>query len=483
MKQPLGEILDVSEFAVTEEYQAKVLAYMVSNPEFRQVAADNLSQELFSNKALQWFFSTVAESPYDLTPTTLQEELIKAAKEKRVKPEEINKYVELYDIIKHRPVPAEEEYIKAQVATFIRTQKVKNAMVESVDLAKSQQWEEIVARMQEAVSAGVQLSDMGHDYFGEIVERVEARKHRVFRRIPTGIPELDTLTYGGVKNRQMSLIVGGTGRGKSVFLQWLARTAVLLNKKVVYFTFELSEEDIADRFDSMFAKVKPQELNDYQEQIVKEISSIGDVYGSSLIIKHFPADSATVSTLKTFVTQLSHSGIVPDMIIMDYLDLVKPHRNYSSAHEEINAITKATVGFAAEYDISVWTATQMNRSGLVMDTPDEAAMAGYVGKQYHADMVLWMAQTKDEKEDELMRLWISKNRNGFAGKTVTLSTNYSYMTFYREEMNLEENADSSQEQEGKSEVDAGQTDQKSTEGDMQLLFQRSESDSSSPQEE
>jgi replicative DNA helicase len=120
---------------------------------------------------------------------------------------------------------------------------------------------------------------------------------------------------------------------------------------------------------------------------------------------------------------------VPDLIIIDYLDLMKPHREYHSEHAEIDAITKGIIGFAAEFDTAVYTATQMNRSGMVSDTPDEAGMAGYVGKQYHADMVMWMAQTREEREEEIMRLWVSKNRNGKTG-TIHLETNYSYMKFY-----------------------------------------------------
>jgi replicative DNA helicase len=122
---------------------------------------------------------------------------------------------------------------------------------------------------------------------------------------------------------------------------------------------------------------------------------------------------------------------VPDLIIIDYLDLMKPHRTYGDVHAEIDAITKGIVGFAAEFDTAIYTATQLNRAGLVADTPDEAGMAGYIGKQYHADMVMWMAQTREEREDELMRILMSKNRNGKMG-TITLETNFSYMTFYRE---------------------------------------------------
>jgi hypothetical protein len=68
-----------------------------------------------------------------------------------------------------------------------------------------------------------------------------------------------------------------------------------------------------------------------------------------------------------------------------------------------------------------------------METPDESAQAGSISRQFAADLVLWLAQTPDERQDELLRLVISKNRNGLTGKTISLDTDYSYMTFYREQ--------------------------------------------------
>jgi replicative DNA helicase len=464
-----------NDFAVTEEYQAKVLAYMLQNPEFRDVAGTHLEVEHFNNKALQWYFTAIAQSEHHLTPILLKEELSKAVKEKSIREEEISKFVTLFDIIQARVIPSEEDYITDKIGSFIRTQSVKKALMDSVELAKNSEWDEIVGMMQDAVLSGVSMEDQGYDYLGEIIERVEDRAtHRAARKIPSGIPDLDALTYGGIKNGQMGMVVGGTGRGKSIFLQWLARTALLLNKKVVYFTFELGKLDIADRMDSMFSKVKPQELNDYQQQVIEEITKLKETYGKSLIIQHYPADTATIHTLKDFCRRLSQAGIVPDLVIIDYLDLMKPHREYSSEHAEIDAITKGIVGFASEFDTSVWTATQMNRSGMVSESPDEAGMAGYIGKQYHADMVLWMVQTREEKEDEAMRLWVSKNRNGRVG-TINLNTDYSYMTFYHEaKVEDEDGRDPNDPDDTTTEADPVHG-----KDDLQLLLTQSESAESS----
>lgn len=428
------------QFSVTEDFQAKTLAFMLHNPEFCSVAADSLGSEQFTNKALQWFYKRLSAKA--LSPVTLQEEMICAAKSKEIRQEDISKYVGLYEVIRKPPLPVEQEYISDKLGTFIRTQSVKQAILESLapgGLIEAGSWEEIAERVGQATQAGFQLQNLGSNYFERLIERVNSRATRQkSRRIPTGVPELDHLTHGGIKNKQTGLVIGGTGRGKSIFLQWLARTALMLGKKVLYITMELSEEDIEDRFDSMFARVRPHELNDYQQHVLQEIGKIATMYGDSLIIKHFPMDSATVGTFKAFVRQLSNISIMPDLVLIDYLDLIKPHREYNNRTDEQIAVVKAVVGFGQEFDISIWTATQLNRGGLIMETPDESAQAGSIERQFVADMVFWLAQTKDERADEIMRIVSSKNRNGRTGWSIQLDTQYEFMTFYREKEQLEE---------------------------------------------
>jgi replicative DNA helicase len=480
----------VDTFAVTEDFQAKTLAFMLHNQEFCSIAADSLSVEQFSNKALQWFYGRVSNKA--LSPVTLQEEMITAARSKEIRKEDIQKYVGFYDVIRQPPLPVEQEYISDKLGTFIRTQAVKQVAMEMLSrggLVEQERWEEIEEKMRAATQAGFQLQNLGISYFTDVAQRVQDRAgRRAARRIATGIPELDSLTYGGIKNKQTGIIIGGTGRGKSIFLQWLARTAILLGKKVLYITMELSEEDLADRFDSMFAKVRPQELNDYQKEVTRVVGNLGTTYGDALRIKHFPVNTATVGTFKAFTRQLSNIGLAPDLILLDYLDLIKPHQHYNTRTDEQIAVVQAVVGFGQEFDLSIWTALQLNRGGLIMETPDESAQAGSIERQFIADMVFWLAQTKDERQDEIMRIISSKNRNGRTGWSISLDTDYAYMAFCREQPEVQNDDGSgssggSEEKTGatgeEQEADAGVEEKR----DLQRMFLKSEEEHATLQEQ
>lgn len=431
-------------FAFTDEYQAKALGLMLHDTSFAIHMRSAVEPSHFGNKALQWFFNTLNTEDV-FTPVTLKEELIKDVKAKKIREDEIQKYVETYQLITAEPLPAEKEHLRATLSSFVRTQSVKQEIMASFDLMDAGEWETIASRMADACRAGIDIEDNGQFFFKDIEARLQRRSlQEEYQRYSTGIPELDDLTYGGIKSKQLGMIVGGTGRGKSVFLSWLGRVAVLLGKRVLYVTLEMPEDDIAARYDAMLSRVKIGELKDHQQEILNTLKPMAQRYADSLIIKEWPAMQMTVWMLKSYVMKLSSMGMPPDMVIVDYVDLIKPHTNYGSVHEDVDAITKALHGITKELNIATWTASQLNRSGLAMETPDETSISGALSKLFTCDLSIFMAQTNEEREDEEMRLVIGKNRNGPAGRTVRIDTNYAYMTFYRASIKLETNQDDGQ---------------------------------------
>jgi replicative DNA helicase len=419
------------QFSHTREYQLQLLSLMLNDHDFCLQASNWLSDEDFADKPLQWFYDKLANAEPKLTSVTLKEEMIRAAKAKVIKGDQLDKYLEYFGHLKESPPPMEREHIVASLTEFIRTQAMKRAIIDGWDLIQQGEWDQVTEMVTEASRAGLDIFDMGTMYFQTYEDRLASRLNaEPLYRLPTMVPELDNI-IGGLDPGQLGLIVGGTGRGKSIFLQWLARVAVMLGKKVVYFTHEMTEAAVADRFDALFTKTKINELKTYNEHVFKELSKYEGKFGKSLCIKEYPADEATVHTLKAFLSQLAGIGFVPDLVIVDYLDLLKPHRNYNSVHEELDAITKSLHGLAKQLRTRVYTASQLNRGGLVADTPDESMIAGAIAKLFTPDVVLFMAQTMDEKEDEIMRLVVSKNRNGPQGRSIQLDTNYSQMCFYR----------------------------------------------------
>lgn len=423
----------------SEEYQVKVLAYMLQNPNFTLIAKEAIDREHFANKALQWYFDAIANATAPLTPVTLKEELLKAAKNKLIKEHEVDKVVGYYGFVKVPVVPSEEEHIQATFGRFVRRQAMKQAFLDGIDLVKSdddEKLDEAIALIEAARNKGTDILTLGHRFFADFEMRLSRRQQQdEVRRLSTGIPELDAMMYGGLKNKQMGLVVGGSGRGKSIFLEWLARVAVLMGQQVVYYTLELSEEDISERFDSLFCHIKPQELKSLNTRVYEELHKFHDRFGNNLIVKEYPEDEASINTIKAHYKQLASIGVTPGLVVIDYLDLMKPHRHYNDINQEQASIAKACRGMSKKFNTRVWSALQLNRGGMVQDTPDESGLAGSISRMYTADALIIMAQTKDEREDNIMRLFIKKNRNGPSERTIKIATDFEHMTFYAGSVN------------------------------------------------
>lgn len=416
----------------TEEYQVKVLAYMLHNPSFKDIASNAIDDTHFANRALQWYFSTIKNAATSLSAVTLREELIKAAKTKTIRESDVDKVASYYNFVAKPPLPTEVEHIQATFLKFIRTQSMKQAILDSFDLVKEERWDEVVDIVQKASNTGMDILTVGTNYFQEFQDRLEHRAAKEEeRKLSTGIPELDEMMNGGLKTKQLGLVVGGSGRGKSIFLEWLSRVGILLGQQVCYYTLEMSAEDIADRFDSLFCYIKHNELKSLNNQAYKSLHDLHAKFGNNLIIKEYPEDEATIYTIKSHYKQLSSIGVTPKLVIIDYLDLMKPHRNYHDVNQEQAAVVKAVRGMSKEFDIRIWSALQLNRSGMAMETADETGLSGSISRLFTADAALILAQTKEEKELNIMRIFINKNRNGRSMRTIKLTTDFEHMTFYK----------------------------------------------------
>ncbi len=429
----------VGPFAESIEYQRKVLAQMLVDPHFCKVAASALTDEDFDNKILQYYFTKIGSAEIPLTPTTLREELMKDHSAHIIHEDDISKYEEMFRIIEKPPVPAEVDYINEHLLNFIRRQACVRALLDGPEILKTGDFAEIERRIVEAANAGADIMSKGLDYFGEYEVRIKGRKDRdIERKLATGITELDTATFGGIKTKQLGLCVGGTGRGKSLFLQFLAETAVLLDKNVVYYTFELSDEDMADRFDSLFTHIRPKSLTAHETLALRKLSTIHKRFGSRLIIKEYPENQATVFDIQAHLLQLTNQGFMPDLVLVDYVDLVKAHQTYGDKTQEQTDVIVALRGVAKNLNTRIWTACQLNRVGMQEGDPNEGSIAGGVSRLYTCDIAIMMAQTDAQREDEEMRLKLVKNRNGSAGKTIQINTEFDFLNFYLKPKEKEE---------------------------------------------
>ncbi len=314
----------------------------------------------------------------------------------------------------------EAEYIKDKAIDFCRKQTLKGAMIKSVKLLKSSSFDEISKVIEDAMKLGTD-NNFGHDYHVDALKRFQ-RIHR--SPITTGWERIDDIVKGGLGKNELGVVIAPTGAGKSMVLVHLAAEALKKGKTVVYYTLELKDTVVGGRFDSALTKVPLNELLDQQEMIMDMIQ---DVEGT-LIIKEYPTKSASVQTIRGHVDRLIKKGMKPDMILVDYADLLRPTRSSGEKRHELEETYESLRALAQIYEMPVWTASQTNRGGLNAEVITMEAISEAFNKCFVADFIFSLSRTVTDKQANKGRIFIAKNRNGPDGLVFPCFVDWSDVT-------------------------------------------------------
>ena len=304
----------------------------------------------------------------------------------------------------------DEEYVKEKSLDFCKKQKLKEAILKSVDLLQSQSFDQIQKVINEAMNLGAD-NDHGHDYHEDILDRFEMKMRNP---VSTHWDEIDDITKGGLGKRELGVVVAPTGAGKSMALAHLGAMAVVKGKTVVHYTLELADTVVGQRYDSCITGIELKNLMSMKESIIGIIDHIP----GQLIIKEYPTKSASTRTISTHLEKLKQKGINPDMIIVDYADLLKPTASGFKTQElrhSLGNTYEELRGIGQVWDIPVWTASQTNRSGLNAEVITMEAISEAFSKCFVADFICSISRTVEDKTENKGRMFVAKNRNGIDG--------------------------------------------------------------------
>jgi len=297
-----------------------------------------------------------------------------------------------------------EEFIKSKSLDFCKKQTVKESMIRCIDLLQKSSFDEIEKDLISALRKGND-NNIGYDYRDNFEERYkEDQRHP----ISCGFDEVDKIIAGGFGQGELIIIVAPTGAGKSHLLVHFCSQALKNGKIVVYYTLELSNNMIGKRTDSCISGVALDELKLSKDEVLKSLNKLdGD-----LTIKEYPTKSASVNIIKNHLEKLRQKNIMPDLIIVDYLDLLKSQNKYESKRHELESIAEQLRATAQEFKCPLVTATQSNRESLEQEHFSMDKISEAYAKTFCADLVMLLARNRENKQSNTATLTIGKNRQG-----------------------------------------------------------------------
>ena len=298
----------------------------------------------------------------------------------------------------------DSNYIKDTSLDFCKKQKLKGALVQSVELIRSSSFDEVKQVIDEALKLGMD-NNFGHDFLKDFEARYEIKARNP---VSTGWDKIDKITKKGIGSGELGVVIAPTGAGKSMALAHLGAVAVKNGKDVVHYTLELSEAVTGQRYDSCTTGVPLSQLFERKDEVFENIT---DIEGS-LIIKEYPTKTASPNTIRKHLEKLKKQNRKIDMIIVDYADLLRPAKTYKEKRNELESIYEDLRAIAQENQCPIWTASQTNRSGLNAEVVTMESISEAFNKCFVADFICSISRTIKDKNSNQARMFVAKNRNG-----------------------------------------------------------------------
>ena len=295
--------------------------------------------------------------------------------------------------------------------SFTRHETLKRVVLQSADLIEKGEYDPIEKLVKDAVQISL-TRDLGVDYFEDPRARLSALKDNN-GQVSTGWPTLDRKLFGGFNRGELEIFAGGSGSGKSLFMQNMAVNFMQTGKNGVYITLELSEELCSMRIDSMTTGIPSRDIFKDLDGVEMKVKMMGKKSGK-LRIKYMPAQS-NVNDIRSYLKELQiQTGLKCDYICVDYLDLLMPVSAKVSPSDMFvkdKYVSEELRNLAKEFDMVLITASQLNRASVEEVEFDHSHISGGISKINTADNVFGIFTTRSMRETGRYQLQLMKTRS------------------------------------------------------------------------
>jgi len=346
------------------DFQVKIIASILTDKSFLERVVDIIEVEAFENSAHQWILKEIIhyQNDYKELPTMqvfkVRVDTIENAELKESVTEQLRR---VYNKVSETDL----QFVREQFLEFCKNQKLKGAIMESVDHLQSGQYDRIKALIDRAMKAGMERN-LGHNYHKEVAGRMSEMCRKT---ISTG---------------------------------W---------------ELELNENYVGLRYDCCFTGIDFQEIKHRQNDVEEAIKKIE----GKLFVKYFPLKTVSAQSLKFHIERIQAlEGMKIDEMIVDYADILRPLEkdSNSNSYSEAGGIYEELRQAAGELQIPVWTASQTNRSGGQEDVVQAHNIADSYRKIMTADFVISVSRNTNDKANNTARCHVIKNRFGPDGITL-----------------------------------------------------------------
>ena len=350
------------------------------------------------------------------------------------------------------------DWLIGETEKFCKDKAVYNAILSSIKIIEGRDKNHTKDALPSILSDALGVSfdnHVGHDYIEDYDERYDFY-HRVEEKIPFDLDMFNKITKGGLSKKTLNVVLAGTGVGKSLFMCHVAASSLMQGKSVLYITMEMAEERIAERIDANLMNIGMDELKILDKSLYQSrFDKVSKKTQGKLIIKEYPTAGAHAGHFKGLLEELkTKKKFVPDMVIIDYLNICSSSRMKQGANVNsytyIKSIAEELRGLAVEYAVPILSATQTTRSGFANTDVELTDTSESFGLPATVDFMF--ALITSEELEGLNQLLVKQLKNRYGDpsyyKKFVIGVDRSKMKLYNLESSAQENISESGQDDG-----------------------------------
>lgn len=291
----------------------------------------------------------------------------------------------------------------------------------------------------------------GVEFIGDILARTTEKIDKLFQAteplsgVSTGYKDLDKLT-AGLHEGDLFIVAGRPSMGKTLFSVNIAEYVAVSSKKpVIFFSLEMPSDLIVLRMLSSLGRIKQERLRTgklQDEDWPRMTSAIGILAETKMFIDDTPGISP--SQMRSRIRRLMREHGQPELIVVDYLQLMRVPELRDNRVQEISEISRSLKMIAKEFNCTLIALSQLNRSlenrqdrrPMMSDLRESGAI------EQDADVIAFVYRDEvynpDSPDKGTAEIIIGKQRNGPIG-TIRLTFVGELMRFdnYVDELVIE----------------------------------------------
>ena len=348
-----------------------------------------------------------------------------------------------FDDVREKITDDHKKWFMDEYEKFCRHKALEGAILESADKLERHEYGSVEQLIKDAVGIGL-AKDFGLNYWDDPAGRIQAIKDNRGQN-STGWESLDKVLYGGFNPGELNIFAGGSGSGKSLFMQNMALNWSLAGKNVVYVSLELSEELCSMRIDAMVTNQSTKDVMRNADDTALKVRMSGKKAGILQMIQM--PNGATINDIKAYIKEYQiQNDIKIDGLFVDYLDLMMPVSvkvNPSDQFIKDKYVSEELRNLAIELNILFVTASQLNRGAVDEVEFDHSHIAGGISKINTADNLIGIFSSRAMRERGRVQIQFMKTRSS-SGVGSKLDLGYDMNTLRITDLDEEEQGEEGQ---------------------------------------